>query len=104
MLLLDEATSALDAESEHVVQEAIDRLMAERTTVVVAHRLSTVRGADCICVVSKGKIIERGRHEDLIAQDGLYKKLVQRQMAGKHSRSTDSIAACSDADVQSAAS
>uniref|UniRef100_A0A7S4F8U8 Bile salt export pump n=3 Tax=Chrysotila carterae TaxID=13221 RepID=A0A7S4F8U8_CHRCT len=68
MLLLDEATSALDAESEHVVQEAIDRLMAERTTVVVAHRLSTVRGADCICVVSKGKIIERGRHEDLIAQ------------------------------------
>ena len=82
-LLLDEATSALDAESEHVVQEAIDRLMANRTTVVVAHRLSTIAGADTICVVQKGRIVERGAHDELIQLDGVYKALVSRQLAGK---------------------
>ncbi len=81
VLLLDEATSALDAESEHVVQEAIDRLMSSRTTVVVAHRLSTVRAADCICVISRGRIVERGCHDELIGLDGIYKKLVSRQLA-----------------------
>jgi len=87
MLLLDEATSALDAESEHIVQEAIDRLMKNRTTVVVAHRLSTIRTADVICVISKGRIVERGSHDELLSQaDGLYTKLVQRQMAGKNGR------------------
>ena len=80
VLLLDEATSALDAESEHVVQEAIDRLMKNRTTVVVAHRLSTIRSADVICVVEKGKLVERGTHDELYAQEGLYHQLVKRQL------------------------
>ena len=82
MLLLDEATSALDAESEHVVQEAIDRLMRRRTTILVAHRLSTVRGDDCICAVHKGRIVERGTHDELIARKGMYYKLVRRQLQG----------------------
>ena len=82
VLLLDEATSALDSESEHVVQEAIDRLMAERTTVVIAHRLSTIRTADCIVVVSKGRIVERGTHEELIGLGGLYAQLTARQRGG----------------------
>ena len=82
VLLLDEATSALDSQSEHVVQEAIDRLMTNRTTVVVAHRLSTVRSADCICVVDHGVINEKGTHDELLAlPDGLYRKLVRRQLA-----------------------
>ena len=84
MLLLDEATSALDAESEHIVQEAIDRLMADRTTIVVAHRLSTVRTADTICVVQRGRIAERGSHDELLAiEAGVYRALVRRQMEGK---------------------
>ena len=62
ILLLDEATSALDAESEKIVQEALDRIMINRTTVIVAHRLSTIRNADSIAVMHQGKIVERGRH------------------------------------------
>jgi len=89
VLLLDEATSALDAESESVVQEAIDRLMEQRTTCLIAHRLSTVRGADCICVVQKGKIVERGPHAELLAADGLYRQLVKRQMADKDGKGRD---------------
>ena len=81
ILLLDEATSALDAESEHVVQEAIERLMLSRTTILVAHRLSTVRDADTICVVNKGRIVERGGHDELLGQVGVYKQLVARQMS-----------------------
>ena len=78
MLLLDEATSALDAESERVVQEALDRVMVGRTTVVVAHRLSTVRGADIISVVKNGTIVEKGRHEELMRiKDGTYASLVE---------------------------
>merc|ERR1719378_1513167 len=89
VLLLDEATSALDAESEHVVQEAIDRLMSRRTTILVAHRLSPVRGADCICAVHKGRIVECGTHEQLIAQRGMYFKLVKRQLGGSNAQSFD---------------
>ena len=89
LLLLDEATSALDSESEHVVQEAIDRLMAHRTTVIVAHRLSTVRSADVLCVVQKGRIVERGTHEELITLGGVYHQLTARQTeAGKKTLSS----------------
>jgi ATP-binding cassette subfamily B (MDR/TAP) protein 1 len=81
VLLLDEATSALDAESEKVVQEALDRLMVGRTTVVVAHRLSTVRDANSIAVVYKGKLVEQGTHNELLAlKDGAYARLVRHQM------------------------
>ncbi|KXJ29192.1 ABC transporter B family member 25 [Exaiptasia diaphana] len=82
VLLLDEATSALDAESEYFVQEAIDRAMVNRTVLVIAHRLSTVRNADMVLVMDKGKIVERGSHDDLIALNGVYKKLVLRQLTG----------------------
>ena len=81
VLLLDEATSALDAESERVVQDALDRLMVGRTTVVVAHRLSTIRNADVIAVVKQGAVIERGDHESLIRKKGAYAALVQMQGA-----------------------
>ena len=78
ILLLDEATSALDAESERVVQDALDRVMVNRTTVVVAHRLSTIMNADVIAVVKNGVIVEKGKHEKLIAiKDGFYASLVQ---------------------------
>jgi ATP-binding cassette subfamily B (MDR/TAP) protein 1 len=83
ILLLDEATSALDAESERVVQDALDRLMVGRTTVVVAHRLSTIRDADTIAVVYKGNLIEQGNHDTLLALKGSYARLVRHQMQGK---------------------
>ncbi|XP_042405057.1 ABC transporter B family member 11-like [Zingiber officinale] len=80
VLLLDEATSALDAESERVVQDALDRAMVGRTTVVIAHRLSAVRGADAIAVVQNGAVVERGRHEQLMGiEDGVYASLVALQ-------------------------
>ena len=79
ILILDEATSALDTESEKIVQEALDRLTSTRTTVVIAHRLSTIKNADLICVMHEGKIVERGKHEELIALDGYYKKLHDMQ-------------------------
>ncbi|XP_072995684.1 ABC transporter B family member 9-like [Typha latifolia] len=82
ILLLDEATSALDAESERVVQEALDRVMVGRTTVVVAHRLSTIKGADIIAVLKNGAIVEKGRHEKLMGlKDGVYASLVELGMA-----------------------
>ncbi|KAJ0743387.1 putative ABC-type xenobiotic transporter [Helianthus annuus] len=82
ILLLDEATSALDAESERVVQDALDRIMVNRTTVVVAHRLSTIKGADVIAVVKNGVIVEKGKHEKLInIQDGFYASLVALHMS-----------------------
>ena len=81
VLLLDEATSALDAESEALVQAAIDRLMANRTSVVIAHRLSTIRHASCICVVDGGKVVERGTHDELVAHRGVYERLGRRQMS-----------------------
>jgi ATP-binding cassette subfamily B (MDR/TAP) protein 1 len=78
ILLLDEATSALDAESEHIVQDALDRVMVSRTTIVVAHRLSTIKGADMIAILKEGKIVEKGKHEALMhINGGAYASLVE---------------------------
>lgn len=79
ILILDEATSALDTESEKMVQEALEKLMLNRTTLVVAHRLSTIKRADEICVMNEGKIVERGKHDELIALNGYYKRLCDMQ-------------------------
>jgi len=79
ILILDEATSALDTESEKMVQEALENLMLNRTTLVVAHRLSTIKRADEICVLHEGKIVERGKHDELIELDGYYKRLCDMQ-------------------------
>jgi ATP-binding cassette subfamily B protein len=79
VLLLDEATSALDSESEHLVQQALERIMADRTSIVIAHRLSTIRKADRIVVLDGGRIVAEGRHEALIAEGGLYARLAERQ-------------------------
>ena len=82
LLLLDEATAALDADSEAAVQEALDRVMAGRTVLVVAHRLSTIQGADRIVVVQGGRAVEMGSHEELLAARGAYARLVARQLRG----------------------
>jgi ATP-binding cassette subfamily B protein len=80
ILLLDEATSALDAESEKVVQDALNKLMKGRTSIVIAHRLATIREADCIYVLDNGKIIEKGTHEELSMRDeGAYSNLAKLQ-------------------------
>ncbi len=82
ILVLDEATSALDAESEHLVKEALDRLMEGRTTLVIAHRLSTVMGADRVVVLEEGRMVQSGDHATLMRDGGLYRKLVERQLDG----------------------
>ena len=79
ILILDEATSALDSESEALVQEALARIMQDRTVFVIAHRLATVRRADRILVLERGKIIESGNHQELISQNGVYASFHARQ-------------------------
>ncbi|MBA0743727.1 hypothetical protein Gogos_006386 [Gossypium gossypioides] len=92
ILLLDEATSALDAESERVVQEALDRIMGNRTTVIVAHRLSTVRNADTIAVIHRGKMVEKGSHSELLKDpEGAYSQLIRLQEVNKESEQVTDV-------------
>jgi len=99
ILLLDEATSALDSESEQLVQEALDKLMVGRTSIIIAHRLSTVRSADVIYVLSKGRLVEQGTHEELLEQGGVYRKLATRQLniqggaTEEHNKETEELVA-----------
>jgi ABC-type multidrug transport system fused ATPase/permease subunit len=79
ILILDEATANVDSVTEGLIQEALERLLCGRTAIVIAHRLSTIRNADLICVVDEGRIVERGRHEELLSQNGLYRELYERQ-------------------------
>ena len=81
-MVLDEATSALDTESERLVQEALEKMMQNRTSIVIAHRLSTIQNADVIVVLQKGKIVEIGSHKDLLTAEGVYKNLVEMQSLG----------------------
>jgi ATP-binding cassette subfamily B protein/subfamily B ATP-binding cassette protein MsbA len=82
IILLDEATASVDTLTEALIQEALEKLFAERTSIVIAHRLSTVRGADQICVLDHGRIVERGTHEELLAGEGIYRDLYDRQFIG----------------------
>lgn len=90
ILILDEATSALDSESEQLVQQALDRLMRDRTTLVIAHRLSTIRNATCICVLADGRIVERGTHDELLERKGVYSRLVEMQSIAAHGEAANS--------------
>ena len=91
ILVLDEATSALDAESEHLVQEALERLMQGRSTLIIAHRLSTVKDADRVLVLDAGRVVEQGNHAELLVRDGLYRQLVERQFLSHETGAADSL-------------
>ena len=78
-MILDEATSALDTESERAVQEALEKMMENRTSLVIAHRLSTIQKADLIVVMERGEIVEQGTHQELLERNGVYRKLVELQ-------------------------
>ena len=80
ILILDEATSSVDAEAEFLIQQALERVLKDRTSLVIAHRLSTVRNADKIIVLEKGRIVETGKHDELLEHQGLYSQLYRRQM------------------------
>jgi len=103
ILILDEATSSLDAKSEALVQEALEKLMANRTTLVIAHRLSTIRKADRILVLHEGQIVEEGTHDELMARNGHYAKLYEIQAGGaqQNARPVEEVAA--EETVQSSA-
>ena len=79
VMILDEATSALDTESEKLVQDALQKMMQNRTSLIIAHRLSTIKSVDEIIVLDKGNVLERGTHDALMAQNGMYKKLIELQ-------------------------
>ena len=97
VLLLDEATSALDTESEALVQAALDHLMKGRTSICIAHRLSTVKNSDTICVLAKGVLVEKGKHEELLQiENGVYKKLAEKQMMFGKSESKIDLEAVMD--------
>jgi len=81
-LILDEATSSVDTQTERLIQEALEKLMKNRTTIVIAHRLSTIQKADQIIVIKEGKITEKGKHEELLELKGLYSQLCEAQSGG----------------------
>jgi len=92
ILLLDEATSALDSESEFLVQQALDKLMKQRTVIIIAHRLSTVKNATKVCVIKRGKIAEMGTHKELIKKkDGMYRNLVEKQMLSSNEAKSELV-------------
>ena len=82
ILILDDSLSSVDTQTEKLIQEALDKLMEGRTTFVIAHRLSTVRRADLIVVMDKGRIVQQGKHTELLRLDGLYKEIYDMQLAG----------------------
>jgi ATP-binding cassette subfamily B protein len=93
ILVLDEATSSLDSESEALIQEALKRVMADRTSIVIAHRLSTILAADLILVMDRGRIVERGTHPDLLTKGGLYANLYMTQFNRRHEKAGESTLA-----------
>ena len=84
ILVLDEATSSLGSQSEALIQEALERIMQERTSIVIAHRLSTILAADIILVMNRGQIVERGTHEELLSKGGIYAGLYETQFSAQH--------------------